>query len=82
MDFVGRGQSAELMRGGEVCQLGLVCVNGVANGRKRFSEKVFPWPPAGVANRLPEDRCPTRGQKAGFSQTLGARAQKVLFHGQ
>ena len=45
---VQRGRSIELMRGGGVCQAGLACVNGVVNGRKSFSEHIFPSPPGGL----------------------------------
>ena len=84
MDSVGRGQSAELMKGGEVCQPGLACTDGVADGRKSFSENKIPWPPARVAS--PRVVCPVTDtphgvKRAGFSLKIGASAQKMLFRG-
>ena len=42
MNSVGRGRSALLIRGDGVCQPGPPCANGVADGRKTFSEVFFP----------------------------------------
>ena len=72
------------MRGGGICQPGLACVNGVADGRKSFSKHFFPWSAAGVAGFevvCPETDAPHGAKMASFSQTVGASAQKVLFHG-
>ena len=72
------------MRGGGVCQPGLACADGVVNGKKSFSEQNFPWPPSGVANLevvRPKTDVPHGVKRAGYIQTFGTSAQKVLFHG-
>ena len=71
-----------MMRGVEVCQPGLTCANGVAEGRKSFSEQLFPCSPAGVASLgvvCPEVDAPHGVKRAGFSQNFGASAQKICF---
>ena len=70
------------MRGGGICQIGLACVNDVADGRKSFSRQTFPWPPAEVASHgvgSPETDVSHGVKRACFSQTFGASAQKALF---
>ena len=52
--------------------------------KKSFSEHFFPRPPAGVDSLgavCSETDAPHRVKRAGFSQTFGASAQKVLFYG-
>lgn len=69
------------MREGDACQHGLTCANCVTES---FTEKICPSPPAGVAGLgvvRPEIDVPHRVKRAGFSQPVGASAQKVLFHG-
>ena len=84
MNSVGRGWSVELMRGDGACQPGLACANAVTDGRKSFPEQFLPSPPAGVASLevvRPERDAPHGVKRAGFGQTLGTSALKVLFHG-
>ena len=63
---------------------GLTFTNDVANGRKGPTKPICPSPLAGTAGygiiRL-EINAPHRVQRAGFSQTFFASAQKVIFHG-
>ena len=82
IDSIGRSRSADLVRGGGVCQPSFACTNGVADGRICFFEQLFPYPPAGAASLgiiCPETDAPHGVKRAGFSQTLGASAQKVSF---
>ena len=66
------------MREGSVCQLGLTCAKGVANGGESSIEQMFPTPPRGVL-RLEvvflETDAPHGVERAGFSQTVGASEQ-------
>ena len=65
------------MIGGEVCLPGLACANGVADGKKIFSEQGFPWPPPKVSSLGvvgPNTDVPHGANGAGFSQTFGASA--------
>ena len=84
MSSVGRGRSAELMRGGGACQPGLTFANGVANGRQSF-----PLPPAGGAGlgvvRPKTDARTgsksTRSQKGWLQPKKWCQCSiKVLFH--
>ena len=71
------------MKGGGVCQPGLACANGVAEGRNCFPNIFLPWPAAGVSSLgvvCPETDASHGVERAGFSQT-DASAQKVLVHG-
>ena len=59
MNFVARGRSGELIRGGVVCQPGLACTNGAADGRKSFfPSEIFPGHRRGVPASGSSDRRP------------------------
>ena len=65
-------------------QPGLTVANCFANGRKRLTEKNFPSPMTWIAGSgiiRPEANAPLWVQRAGFGQTVVARAQKAMFHG-
>ena len=67
-----------------MCRPGLTFANGVADGRKCLTEQICPSPLAGVVG--PGIICPVINgpywvKRAGFSQTIVANAQKVIFHG-
>ena len=84
MNSAGRGQGAELLRGGLGCQPGLNGANGVANRRKSLFEQFFPPPPAGITGLgvvLPETDAPHGVERAGFSQNNCASPQEVVFLG-
>ena len=84
INSAGPVRGAELLRGGVGCPPGVTGANGVADGRKSFSEHIIPWPPAGIMSLgvvFPETDAPHGVERAVFSQKFGASAQKVLFHG-
>ena len=58
--------------------------NCFANGSKCLTEQIFPSPLAWVVGSgiiRPETNAPHWVQRAGFSQTFVASAQKVMLHG-
>ena len=68
-----------------MCRPGFTFANGVADGRKCLTEQIFPSPLSGVIDPgiiHPETNAPHWVQRAGFSQTFGASAQKMMFHGE
>ena len=73
MNYVGRGQSAELMREGGVCPPGLTFANGVADGRKSFPEQMFislQIPVAGLGVARPTTDTPHTGSKLASAKRL------------
>ena len=67
-----------------MCRPGLTFANGFANGRKCLTEKKM----SSLLGRVvgpgiirPETNAPHWVQRAGFSQTFVASAQKVILHG-
>lgn len=63
------------MRGGEVCQSGFTCANGVVNGGKSFPEEIFPSPPGGIGALESSARRPMPW----LQPTFGASTQKVML---
>ena len=66
------------MRESGVCQPGLTCVKGVANGEESFTEQMLPTPQKGVFTlgiACPETNARHGVKRDGFGQTAGASAQ-------
>ena len=66
-----------------MCRPGLTFANDVADGRKCLTEHIFPRLLARVVGPgiiRPETNAPHWVQRAGFSHTFDASAQKVIFH--
>ena len=81
-EFRRTGSDCKIFERDGVCQPRLACANGVADGRKSFSEHLFPWPPTWFASLeavCPKTDDPHGVKRAGFSQSAGV--QKVFFHG-
>ena len=72
------------MRRGRVYQPVLAFANCFVNGRKRFTEQLFPSPLAWIVSSgiiRPKIDAPHWVQRAGFGQTFVARAQWVIIRG-
>ena len=72
------------MRRGRVYQPVLAFANCFVNGRKRFTEQLFPSPLAWIVSSgiiRPKTNASRWVQRAGFGQTFVASARNVIFHG-